>query len=778
MVSDADVGVDATVLSVCGCDRSNRGLRARYLFPFEPFEHLPSVATSQVVSLRRWRHRARRLLADGVPSIDALRTAATADIEILPYQLEPALAVVSGAATRILIADDVGLGKTVQAGLIIAETLARRRDAHALVLSPAGLREQWRQELATRFRLAPVVLDSTSLRGTQPREDANPWAVHPLVLTSTDYVKRPEVLRALESLVWDLLVVDEAHGIAGHSDRHAVTTLLAERARAVVMLTATPDSGDEHAFARLTGVGNIDGLFPLLAFRRTRAEVAVGSRRRTHWLPVRPTDAERRLHHRLLSYVRRVWRQPASPGARLAMIVLTRRACSSASSLARSLERRLALLAAETAADEWQLELPLNPADNDEAPGADLAAPGLRDARVERQSLESILALARQVGSTESKLAALSRLLRRTEEPAVVFTEYRDTLATLAQHVNDMQTCQLHGGQNSSERADVLREFTSGERRILLATDAASEGLNLQQRCRLVIHLEVPWTPTRIEQRVGRVDRIGQTRTVHQVHLVAAGSVEESRVSALARRALRVDRTLRSISSATRMDEQQTAAYAIGGERLADESVAAALPPGVITSDWRARAATEAERIILSRRLRPAKNGESAVWGARPFAAVTRRAPAASTCCALWLDYTDEDGRLVWESLVGLEIAVPRVYLHAAADTRSFADAIWAAIRRQIGTAPAALIPTTQRLATALEREEAIVRCAQQRHGRMASELRQRSLFDRRSDREVTAQEKLLARVCDRCRTRAAELWGRRALTAAGARPAFCLIQC
>jgi hypothetical protein len=142
------------------------------------------------------------------------------------------------------------------------------------------------------------------------------------------------------------------------------------------------------------------------------------------------------------------------------------------------------------------------------------------------------------------------------------------------------------------------------------------------------------------------------------------------------------------------------------------------------------------------------------------------------------LDYTDEDGRLVWESLVGLEIAVPRVSLHAAADTRSVADAIWAAIRRQIATAPAALIPTTQRLATALEREEAIVRCAQQRHGRMASELRQRSLFDRRSDREVTAQEKLLARVCDRCRTRAAELWGRRALTAAGARPAFCLIQC
>jgi superfamily II DNA or RNA helicase len=777
-IADATVCADATVITVHGCDRSNRGARTRYLLPFEQFERLPAVGSTQVVSFRSWRVRARQVLGEAVPSIDALRTAAAGDLRILPFQLEPALAVVSRLATRILIADEVGLGKTVQAGLIIAETLARRHDAHVLVLCPAGLREQWRDELTTRFGLSATVLDSASLRRTPAADQANPWAVHPLVLTSTDYVKRPEVLRALEPLVWDLLVVDEAHGIAGQSDRHAAATLLAERARVVVMLTATPHSGDEQAFGRLTAIGDIDGLFPLLAFRRTRAEVTVGTRRRTHWLSVRPTDVERRMHRTLLSYVQRVWRQPASTGARLAMIVLTRRACSSAASLTRSLERRLSLLAGEAGETDEQMALPLGPEENDDEPDAPLGAPGLSNARVERRSLETILALARQAGSAESKLAALTRLLRRADEPAIVFTEYRDTLSTLAAHLGGVRTCQLHGGLSSGERAAILGRFTSGECRILLATDAASEGLNLQHRCRLVIHLEVPWTPTRIEQRVGRVDRIGQTRIVHQVHLIAEGSVEASRVATVARRALRANRVLASISSVPAIHDGHTAAYVIGDEPLDEDDIIPVMPHGVITTDLRDRSVAEAERIIVSRRLRPASDDETRVWTPRPFAvAVRRRPPGCNSCCAVWFDYIDEGGHLIWEALIGLEVTgPPRTPLRATADVREFVDALWRTLPDSIALAP---VPTIERLATAIEREEAIVRCAHQHYARMASELlQQRGLFDRRSDREATAQRELLERICERCRTRVAELWRRRVVTIAGVRPAFSLTKC
>ena len=133
------------------------------------------------------------------------------------------------------------------------------------------------------------MLDSTALQRLPLADGRSPWAVHSLVLTSTDYIKRPEVIRALEPVVWDLLVVDEAHGIAGASDRHDAAALLARRARVVVMLTATPHSGDDAAFARLlTSVGDLEHSFPLCIFRRTRG--CLGLRHQAH--PMAPHAAD------------------------------------------------------------------------------------------------------------------------------------------------------------------------------------------------------------------------------------------------------------------------------------------------------------------------------------------------------------------------------------------------------------------------------------------------------------------------------------------------------
>jgi superfamily II DNA/RNA helicase len=123
-------------------------------------------------------------------------------------------------------------------------------------------------------------------------------------------------------------------------------------------------------------------------------------------------------------------------------------------------------------------------------------------------------------------LAAISRLIRRIGEPLIIFTEYRDTLAHIARSIHEPAAV-LHGGLLGPERAAALRSFTEGRRRILLATDAAGEGLNLHQICRIVINLELPWNPMRLEQRIGRVDRIGQRRTVHAFHLVSTGTGEE-----------------------------------------------------------------------------------------------------------------------------------------------------------------------------------------------------------------------------------------------------------
>src|SRR5262249_5327327 len=148
----------------------------------------------------------------------------------------------------------------------------------------------------------------------------------------------------------------------------------------------------------------------------------------------------------------------------------------------------------------------------------EIAGPALADASHERELLRELAAAARLAARHETKIAAIVRLLDRVQEPVVVFTEYRDTLRHLQRAIG-RPAAVLHGGLAREERAAALDEFVSGRCSILLATDAAGEGLNLHQTCRLVVNLELPWNPMRLEQRIGRVDRIGQRRTVHAIHL-------------------------------------------------------------------------------------------------------------------------------------------------------------------------------------------------------------------------------------------------------------------
>src|ERR1044071_7839633 len=192
---------DVAILEVEGCDATNLGARTRFIRAFERIDRTGSRSSRpRVVPLERWRRAARAALAGAVPHWTSLRAAAHADLTILPFQLEPAIAVTRGDACRILIADEVGLGKTIQAGLIIAETISRTADARILIVSPAGLRDQWRDELNTRFKLSPEILNAEGIARAASHlvTDVNPWSLHPVAITSIDFIKRPEVLRSLE----------------------------------------------------------------------------------------------------------------------------------------------------------------------------------------------------------------------------------------------------------------------------------------------------------------------------------------------------------------------------------------------------------------------------------------------------------------------------------------------------------------------------------------------------------------------------------------------------
>ena len=251
------------------------------------------------------------------------------------------------------------------------------------------------------------------------------------------------------------------------------------------------------------------------------------------------------MHDLLERYTRRVWSEASTRSdvaAKLATIVLRKRALSSAASLALSASRRLHLLSGLQDPPQRQLFLPLG----DEDPLADLvedeglAAPGLADVRQERRWLGSIVEAARLAARAESKSARLVRLLARLSEPVIVFTEYRDTLDRLERLVlaTGRPVKTMHGGMERGEREGVQRVFNRGGS-ILLATDAASEGLNLHHACRIVIHYELPWRPARIEQRVGRIDRLGQSKRVHEIALVATGTAERLVLAPLLARAAR-----------------------------------------------------------------------------------------------------------------------------------------------------------------------------------------------------------------------------------------------
>jgi superfamily II DNA or RNA helicase len=757
------------IVDAVGCSPTNRAKHARFLLPFELFERLAFASRPRLVSRARWRHVARRTLATASPSWSSLGAATDANLTLIPFQLEPAMALVRGDGCRFLIADAVGLGKTIEAGLMIGETLRRRPEARTIVVTPAGLRQQWQEELRTRFSLDAEIFDAArlALMTAALAPDVNPWSARPLIITSIDYVKRPEVMRSLEALIWDLVVLDEAHHLVGRSDRANAAAMLSDRARALVLLTATPHSGDDEAFARLSELGHAGGSQPLLTFRRTRGDAGLSPTRRTSLLRVRPTPAELAMHDALAAYAKLVWRQSATAGfagARLAVSVLMRRASSSAASLARSVARRLMLLADAPVSDAEQVALPFDEAaDPDQEPGDLLRPRGLRDVADERRHLEHLLQLACTAAADESKMRCLQRFISRTNEPAVVFTEYRDTLQQLTPALSHFDAVELHGGLTASERAAALHRFTHGNARLLLATDAGSEGLNLHQRCRLVVHLELPWTPLRLEQRAGRVDRIGQQRRPHAVHLVAANTCEESTLARLVTRMARMQGALNALA---RFPNEQRIADCILGSHAQTELLDELPCPtaGIVVPDGRAAARDEAQRIAEARAL--GAQSDCTIDMHRPVIACVRQRQRTEPPRCLWafkVELVTAAGRVVWEAMLPTVSETISVRPCSPALIRALLDPEAAAVRSVVDEGCARLVdrltssmqPAIERWA---ERECNLMAVLRARHARLSAGLLQRGLFDRRDERLAATQTSILEEALSQCAGRLRDL--------------------
>ena len=722
--------------SVVRLDVADRREQLTFLAPFDRPATVSRRERCRRVRKQSALARLSHLLARS-HGVRTLLSAVRADVALLPHQLEPALAIFGGGARRVLIADEVGLGKTIQAGLVIAELTRRVVAPRILIAVPATLVDQWRDELLHRFDVVTETAGRTALEHLVRRgaRDENPWNRAGVWLASLDYLKQPHVLAALPVRPWDLVVFDEAHGAAGDSDRHVAAQTIARRARRLILLTATPHDGDETRFGRLLGLGALGD--DLTVFRRTRSEVAAVSPRRVRWQSLSPSVEERRVLETLAAFERAVLAAAGSTRRDVALLflgVLRKRALSTMSALAISLERRQAWIeaAGDLAHCPWTQPSLFHATDVDdldhEESGALSADVGLAR-RQERAWLKRLRALTDVARRHERKPRQLAALLRRSPEPVVIFTEFRHSLDALKGPLEANRTVAvLHGGQTAAERTRELARFLDGSASVLLATDVASLGLNLQTRARWVVSVELPWNPARLEQRLGRVDRIGQTRSVHFTVLTSRHPAEARVVEGLARRALLAraamgDDMLRAVTpDATAIRESVLAGAPLKEPHATDSSVP-------ICRRWmriaRGAARSLEHRRRLARRWRSAEPDHGRVRVAT--------VKGTHTTCVFTLPIVDGNGATLEEHVVAVRAEMEAGSSDPASERSLDRKAIDAARER----ARRALTP---RLARVRDRHRALDEIAAARERSIVASLAdeldpreaQAGLFDRR----------------------------------------------
>lgn len=514
-------------------------------------------------------NRSSRLLRDAVrlgfrASAGPFRSFARLGVEPRPYQLVPLLMALSLEPVRLLIADDVGIGKTVEACLVARELIDRGEVGRLAVLCPPHLAEQWQAELRDKFHIdAELVLPSTARRLSQPcRPGESLFDYYPYVVVSTDFIKtdsrRDEFLRTCPELV----IVDEAHTCAAgtnrssgrHQRHHLVKGLAAKETRHMILVTATPHSGNEEAFRSLLALLNPE--FANLPEDLTgkeheghRRELARYMVQRRRGDIVRYLDADtpfpereegedtyklhedyKRLFDRVMRYARETVSDPAAGDRRRqrvrwwSALALLRSLASSPAAAAVTLRTRASSADTETAAeaDEVGRRSVLDLVDDESADGLDVAPGGYSGEDDEAQSAHRrLLDMARQaealLGAKDAKLQKAIKIVKELVAGGhrpIIFCRFIPTAEYVAEALRPalrgVEVAAVTGTLPPAEREDRIAQLVESPNHVLVATDCLSEGINLQEHFDAVVHYDLSWNPTRHEQREGRVDRYGQ----------------------------------------------------------------------------------------------------------------------------------------------------------------------------------------------------------------------------------------------------------------------------
>lgn len=521
-----------------------------------------------------------KVQAEAIASVnDAWGVFTRSRIALLPHQLWVCHRALQGWPIRLLIADDVGMGKTIEAGLVLWPLLASRRVQRVLIMAPARLIEQWQQRLKSMFDIRAAIYH-TDLDTAR----ADFWGIHQIVVASLPTLRadnKGRHDRLLDAPAWDMVIVDEAHHL--NADEGENRTLgfdlldrlqLAGKVESCVLFSGTPHRGKDYGFWSLMSLVDRDVFGPrkdpglMLAalpryLIRNAKQKATDIQGRPLFQPLRqfpetfvytpPEEAFYRLMSEFIvagkAYASSL---TSTEGGQimLVLIALQKLASSSIAAVVAALKTRQDRLSREASQSRAELDLPS--VDSEDESDRALAAWARNSKRAQLQLMEDEgihldeLIRSGELIVEETRVQKVIEVVRRRfpDESVLMFTEYKRTqaltvsalMAEFGQHSvgfmngdDRLDNVKLPDGriaQLSRRREDTCDAFNEGRIRFLVSTEAGGEGIDLQQNCSALIHVDLPWNPMRLHQRVGRLNRYGQKRPVSVVSLRNPDTVE------------------------------------------------------------------------------------------------------------------------------------------------------------------------------------------------------------------------------------------------------------
>lgn len=502
----------------------------------------------------------------------------TFDIDPLPHQIHLVHHILASGHLNWLIADDVGLGKTIEAGLLLAALRQRGRARRVLLICPAGLTRQWQDEMRHKFAMEDFQIFGTDFWIQEPRQ----WKLHDYVIASMDRLKTEENLDSiLQAERWDLVIFDEAHRLTRRqygakynaSQRFDLARHLRARTDAMVLLTATPHQGQADSFGALLELlhperkPEIDTLalnpeiIGEMVFRNYKADVTdvdgnfVFKGKSTHRIDVPANEEYQSFDDALRNYLHKGYaasadgNKNASRAIGFVMTVYRKLAASSVAAIHKALSRRLDRLRKDAEqSGHWDID---DLDDRYQGEFEEMQSDGGSGQFFEGEipMLESLIERAASLLPRDAKRTAFIEKIiapvcaKAEDQKVLIFSEYRTTQEWIADALRERygpnSVVLLHGGMSLDERRQAIACFEE-QARFLVSTEAGGEGINLQNRCHVMVNYDLPWNPMRLVQRVGRLYRYGQQNVVVVFNLHQSDTADEQILDTLYARLDRV----------------------------------------------------------------------------------------------------------------------------------------------------------------------------------------------------------------------------------------------